>query len=64
MLLLDGHVSHCVAETVDICTENNIRTVLLPVQTSHVLQPLDVLDCFSFTNQHGEGAQQTLHCVI
>jgi hypothetical protein len=42
LLLLDGHVSHSVAGTVDICAENNIRTVLLPPHTSHVLQPLDV----------------------
>lgn len=42
LLLLDGHASHCVLGTVELCAQNNITTVLLPAHTSHVLQPLDV----------------------
>jgi hypothetical protein len=46
LLILDGHESHYSLEFQDFCKENNIFTLCMPPQSSHLLQPLDV-GCFS-----------------
>ena len=42
LLLCDGHDSHILAEFVGYCLQNQIKLVLLPPHSSHLLQPLDV----------------------
>lgn len=42
MLILDGHKTHSVQETMDICQAHAIDTCFLPPHTSHILQPLDI----------------------
>jgi hypothetical protein len=39
---MDGHRTHCAVETVEFCISNNIKMLLMPAHTSHILQPLDV----------------------
>ena len=42
VLFFDGHHSHISVSTVKHCKENNVHLMLLPSNTTHVLQPLDV----------------------
>jgi DDE superfamily endonuclease len=46
LLILDGHDSHESLQFQDFCKENNIITLCMPPQSSHLLQPLDV-GCFA-----------------
>jgi hypothetical protein len=46
LLILDGHESHHSLKLQELCKENNICTLCMPPQSSHLLQPLDV-GCFS-----------------
>jgi hypothetical protein len=42
VLLFDGHHSHISIQLIQICRESRIHLMLLPSNTTHVLQPLDV----------------------
>ena len=42
VLLFDGHFSHISLKLVTISRENRVHLMLLPSNTTHVLQPLDV----------------------
>ena len=42
VLFFDGHHSHISITLVKVCRENNVHLMLLPSNTTHVLQPLDV----------------------
>ena len=42
VLFFDGHHSHISVSIVKYCKENNVHLMLLPSNTTHVLQPLDV----------------------
>jgi hypothetical protein len=42
MLICDGHDSHIAGEFILHCINNNILLDLLPLRSSHILQPLDV----------------------
>ena len=42
VLLFDGHFSHISLNLVTISRENRVHLMLLPSNTTHVLQPLDV----------------------
>jgi hypothetical protein len=42
ILFLDGHHSHISVEVVQICREKGVHLYFLPLNTTHVLQPLDV----------------------
>ena len=42
ILICDGHDSHITANFLAHCIQNNVRLLLLPPHTSHLLQPLDV----------------------
>ena len=42
VLFFDGHYSHISVELVELAKANKIHLVLLPSNTTHVLQPLDV----------------------
>ena len=42
LLLLDRHGSHLTAKFIAFCLNKNIDLVVLPLYTSHILQPLDV----------------------
>ena len=46
MLLLDGHSSHYSPSTIKLAAENQIIVFVLPPNTTHIAQPLDV-GCFS-----------------
>jgi hypothetical protein len=46
LLILDGHENHHSVEFEALCKENNIFTLSMPPQSSHLLQPLDI-GCFS-----------------
>ncbi|XP_014550687.1 hypothetical protein COCVIDRAFT_114828 [Bipolaris victoriae FI3] len=46
LLILDGHSSRATPEFDQYCTENKIVTPYMPLHTSHLLQPLDLI-CFS-----------------
>src|SRR5438270_11658475 len=40
--ICDGHDSHISAQFIQYCLEHNIVLFLLPLHSSHLLQPLDV----------------------
>jgi hypothetical protein len=42
LLIMDGHGSHITANVTSQCIEHAIDLLVLPLHTSHVLQPLDV----------------------
>ena len=42
LLVMDGHGTHTVQESVGYCAANRIDLCFLPPHTSHILQPLDV----------------------
>jgi hypothetical protein len=42
LLLLDGHGSYLTARFIAFCIDKTIDLVVLPLYTSHILQPLDV----------------------
>ena len=42
LLLLDGHKSHVSIGLADWAKEHNIILFILPANTSHLLQPMDV----------------------
>ena len=42
VLFFDGHHSHISISIIQHCKENNVHLMLLPSNTTHVLQPLDV----------------------
>jgi hypothetical protein len=42
LLIMDGHGSHLTFEFMDICKEANIILFLLPLHSTHLLQPLDI----------------------
>ena len=42
VLFFDGHHSHISISLIKVCKENNVHLMLLPSNTTHVLQPLDV----------------------
>lgn len=41
-LFFDGHHSHISVSVIQHCQDNNVHLMLLPSNTTHVLQPLDV----------------------
>ena len=43
LLILDGHVSHVNLKFITFCIEHNIFVFCLPPHSTHLLQPLDVL---------------------
>jgi hypothetical protein len=45
LLILDGHGSHVILETIEQASEFALNMVSLPSHTCHALQPLDVA-CF------------------
>lgn len=42
ILYFDGHYSHVSIKLIELSRENNVNLILLPSNTTHVLQPLDV----------------------
>jgi len=42
LLIMDGHGSHITANIIACCMQHMIDLLILPLHTSHVLQPLDV----------------------
>jgi len=42
ILILDGHGSHLTWQFFNFCLERNIHPICLPVECTHILQPLDV----------------------
>jgi hypothetical protein len=46
LLILDSHKSHKSLPFQDLCKENKIITLCMPLHSSHILQPLDV-GCFA-----------------
>lgn len=51
VLIVDNHFSHYGRAVLDYVTENNILLLLLPPNTTHILQPLDVGVFSSFKKQ-------------
>ena len=50
LLILDGHESHKSLSFQNLCEENEIITLCMPPDSSHILQPLDV-GCFAHLKQ-------------
>ena len=46
LLIIDGHESHKSLAFQDLCEENKIVTLYMPLHSSYILQPLDV-GCFT-----------------
>jgi hypothetical protein len=46
LLILDGHESYKLLPFQDLCEENKIITLCIPLHSSHILQPLNV-GCFA-----------------
>jgi hypothetical protein len=42
LLVLDGHGSHLTPAFDQLCEENQIIAICMPLHASHLLQPLDV----------------------
>jgi hypothetical protein len=51
MLIFDGHSSHMTIEFINYCWECKVIPFLLPLHTTHLLQPLDV-GVFQLMKQH------------
>lgn len=43
LLIMDGHSSHMTANVIAYAMDKAIDLLVLPVHTSHVLQPLDII---------------------
>ncbi len=54
MLFFDGYESHCTLEFLETCKANKIVLFCLPPQTSHLLQPLDVVVFQPYKHYHGQ----------
>jgi hypothetical protein len=50
LLILDGHESHKSLAFQDLCEQNRIIALCMPLHASHILQPLDV-GCFALLKQ-------------
>ena len=48
LLLLDGHISHCLPALIESAVKNNVILLALPSHTTHICQPLDVAVYKSF----------------
>ena len=48
MLILDGHLTRLNPAAIDYFRKNNVRVVILPPHSTHILQPFDVLVASSF----------------
>jgi hypothetical protein len=58
LLVLDGHGSHLTPEFDQLCEENQIIAIFMPLHASHLLQPLDI-GCFSVLKRLYGGAVST-----
>lgn len=61
LLLIDSHNSRDDAETIQLCTDNNILAFTFPAHSSHLLQPLDLGVNKSLKDQLRESFEPILH---
>lgn len=54
LLLLDGHISHCSPQVIELARKNNVTLFALAPHTTHICQPLDVAVYKSFKSNLGK----------
>ena len=54
LLLFDGHGSHCISEFVEYCNTHKIIPFCLPLHTTHLLQPLNVVVFQPYKHYHAK----------
>ena len=62
MLVIDGYGSHLTIEFVDYCYRPNVKIsiFLLPMHSTHILQPLDIRVFQSFKYYHQEMLKESI----
>jgi len=58
LLLLAGFGSHCTKEFLDYCDQHKIIVFCLPPDSSHLLQPLDVVVFQPYKHYHAEAVEK------
>ena len=61
LLQIDWHTFHCTREFITYCDERKIITFCLPLHSTHLLQPLDVVVFQPLKHYHAEAIDQATH---
>ena len=64
LLILDGHDSHLTPRFDQICSENDIISICMPVHASHRLQPLDVAVFSPLKRAYGGLVESKMRCGL
>jgi hypothetical protein len=61
LLILDGHRSHITKEFFEYCDRHRILLIILPLHSTHTLQPLDVGLCKPLSQAYSNELTNYLH---